>query len=198
MTLGQRVARVATTLVVRSPKLWPLFRRPVARMFDRIAPGWDAMRRADSLAPFAAALETIEGPVRDALDVGTGTGAGALAVAARFPEATVVGVDVAEGMLDQARRNAPALRFERADASALPFPDASFDLVTHANMIPFVAEAARVLRPGGHVLFAFSAGAETPIYVPPSRLRRSLERGGFADVREHAAGRGTALTARKR
>ena len=91
----------------------------------------------------------------------------------------------------------PTAEFRRADAASLPFVDASFDLVTLANMLPFFDELARVLRPGGTVLFAFSVGPDTPIHVPPERLRSELAERGFADFADFAAGRGTALTARK-
>jgi predicted methyltransferase len=64
-------------------------------------------------------------------------------------------------------------------------------------MIPFFDELVRVLEPGGQVLFAFSLGAGTPIYVPAERLRAELERRGFMDFAEFAAGEGTALLARK-
>jgi hypothetical protein len=64
-------------------------------------------------------------------------------------------------------------------------------------MIPFFDELVRVLEPGGQVLFAFSLGAETPIYVPVERLRAELERRGFMDFAEFAAGEGTAFLARK-
>ena len=64
-------------------------------------------------------------------------------------------------------------------------------------MIPFFDELARVVAPGGWVLFAFSAGPETPIYVPPERLRAELSVRGFMDFAEFAAGNGTALVARK-
>jgi ubiquinone/menaquinone biosynthesis C-methylase UbiE len=198
VTLGQRFARLTTDAVVRWPRLWPVFRRLTERQFDAIAPRWDSFRQEDSLAPFEAALAGVEGEVKDALDLGTGTGEGALRVAARFPSADVVGVDVAEEMLALARRKAPGIRFEQADAAALPFEDGSFDLVTHANMIPFFDEVARVLRPGGTALFAYSAGDETPIYVSSERLRTEFERRGFTDFADFAAGRGTAFVARKR
>jgi SAM-dependent methyltransferase len=103
-------------------------------------------------------------------------------------------------MLAQARRNTPtelSITYERADASALPFADNSFDLVAHANMIPFFDEVARVVVSGGWALFAFSSGAGTPIYVPPERLRQELERRGFTDFAEVQAARGNALLARK-
>lgn len=198
MSFGQRLARLATDAVVRRPAFWPLFRRLLEREFDGIAPSWDDLRRPDSLAPFRAAVDAVTPPVDDALDLGTGTGEGARVVAQRFPDARIVGVDLSERMLERARAKVPQAEFRRADASALPFPDASFDLVTHANMIPFFDEVARVLRPGGQTLFAFSMGAATPIYVSPERLEAELARRGFTDFATFAAGRGTALLARKR
>jgi ubiquinone/menaquinone biosynthesis C-methylase UbiE len=202
VTLGQRIARLTTNTVVRWPRLWGLLRGLTRRQFDAVAPKWNTMRMPDSLAPFEAALESVEPPPKRVLDLGTGTGAGARAVAGRFPEAEVVGADLSERMLAEARRALPAelasrIRFEAADASALPYDDASFDLVTLANMIPFFDELARVLSPGGHALFAFSSGATTPIYVPSETLRAELEPRGFTDFAEFRAGRGNALLARK-
>jgi ubiquinone/menaquinone biosynthesis C-methylase UbiE len=193
-----RLARLTTDAVVRRPSLWPVFRRLMRTQFDRIAPVWDQGRDPTHLAAYEAALGAIDGDVRRALDVGTGTGDGAIALARRFPEAEVVGVDLADGMLELARRKAPELRFERADASRLPFSDGSFDLVAHANMIPFFDEVERVTRPGGWALFAWSIGPETPIYVAPERLRAELAARGFSDFADFAAGRATAFLARKR
>jgi ubiquinone/menaquinone biosynthesis C-methylase UbiE len=200
--LGRRFARVATNAAVRSPFLWRLFRPLVRRMFDAIAPVWDSMRMEDTFAPFEAALEAVDPKPRKVLDLGTGTGEGAFVLARRLPDAEIVGADMAERMLEQARRRMPPelagrVRFERADASALLYADGSFELVTHANMIPFFDEMARVLAPGGQALFAFSSGATTPIYVPAERLRSELEGRGFTDFAEFAAGRGSALLARK-
>jgi ubiquinone/menaquinone biosynthesis C-methylase UbiE len=198
LTLGQRIARVITDAVIHQPRLWPVFRRIVERQFDSLAPQWDSMRSEDSFAAFEAALDSVAGPVSDALDLGTGTGEGAARIVRRFPDARVVGVDLSEQMLDLARQKVPEAEFQRADASALPFADASFDLVTLANMVPFFDELLRVLRPDGTVLFSFSIGADTPIYVPPERLRAELAERGFVDFADFAAGRSTALTSRKR
>ena len=186
-----------TTLVVRWPRLWPLFRPLVRFQFERLATVWDSMRMPDTFASYEAALREVDGPVRRALDVGTGTGAGARVLADLFPGAEIVGVDVSPGMLAEARRLQPGIEFVEGDASRLPFGDAEFDVVAHSNMIPFLEETARILRPGGWTVYAFSSGAETPIYVAPERLRRELERRGFTDFAEIAAGRGNAVLARR-
>jgi ubiquinone/menaquinone biosynthesis C-methylase UbiE len=202
VSLGRRFARLVTNAVVRRPALWRLFRGPLRRQFDRLAPQWDAIRSPDHLAAFERALEQVETPPRRALDLGTGTGDGAFAVAHRFPEAEVVGLDIAESMVAAARRKtgpelADRVRFERGDAANLPFDDGAFQLVSLANMIPFFDELARVVAPGGFVVFSFSGGSETPIYVDSSRLRAELERRGFTHFADVDAGRGTAFLARK-
>lgn len=183
--------------MIRWPALWPLFRPLVRRQFDRLAHVWDDLRPPDSGAAYEAALARVGAPVSRALDVGTGTGAGALAIKGRFPEADVVGIDVSPAMVARARERAPELAFREGDASRLPFADDDFDLVANANMIPFFDETARVLRPGGWALYAFSGGAQTPIYVPAERMRLELERRGFTDFAEISAGRGTAVLARR-
>jgi ubiquinone/menaquinone biosynthesis C-methylase UbiE len=200
--LGQKFARLSTNAVLRSPRLWRFFRPLVRRQFDAIAGIWDTMRDPTHLAPYEAALAAVDPAPTKALDLGTGTGQGAFAIARRFPGTEVVGVDLADAMLAEAKRNTPAelaqrVRFENGDAASLPFPDASFDLVAHANMIPFFDELARVLAPGGQAVFAFSASAGTPIYVPSERLRQELARRGFTEFAEFEAGKGTALLARK-
>ena len=202
VAIGRRFARLATDAAVRSPALWKVFRPFVRRQFDALAPVWDSMRMEDTFAPYEAALAGLDTSPARIIDVGTGTGAGTLALAHRFPAAEIVGVDLSDAMLDHARRNTPAelrerVTFQRGDASALPFADGSFDLAAHANMIPFFDEVARVLAPGGYALFAFSSGAETPIYVPTERLRDELSRRGFTDFAEFNAGRGNALLARR-
>jgi ubiquinone/menaquinone biosynthesis C-methylase UbiE len=199
LTFGQRFVRFVTDVVVRRPALWRFFRRPVTRQFDRLAPVWDSMRGPDTLAPLEAALDELPAPPHRVLDLGTGTGVAARLVGARFPEASVVGVDVAERMLDQARRltESKQISYEHADGQRLPFGSASFDLVTLNNMIPFFDELARVVTRDGHLVIAFTAGTETPIYVQPERLRSELSQRGFAEFAELSAGRGTALLARK-
>jgi ubiquinone/menaquinone biosynthesis C-methylase UbiE len=201
--VGRRFARLATNAAVRWPLLWRPLRGLMRLQFDRLAPRWDTMRDPDHLSSFERALEGVDGSPQRVLDLGTGTGAAAFSVARRFPEAQVTGADLSEEMLAEARRKTPPelaerVRFEQADAARLPYGDASFELVTLANMIPFFDELTRVLSPGGWALFSFSGGPETPIWVPPERLRAELSRRGFSDFADFQAGRGTALLARKR
>lgn len=197
MTWGQRFARLVTDLVIRVPALWLVLRPALTRLFDRIAPSWDEATGPERMITFEAALERIPGEPATALDLGTGTGDGAIAIARRWPRADVLGVDVSAGMIAEARRKAPELRFEVGDARKLDVPDGAFDLVTMNNVIPFFGELGRIVAPGGHLLVAFSRGSETPIYVGPGRLRRGLERAGFGPVEEIAAGPGTAIVARR-
>jgi ubiquinone/menaquinone biosynthesis C-methylase UbiE len=199
--VGRSFARFATNVAVRFPRLWPVVRPLMRKQFDLLAPVWDTMRSPDAFAPLEAALGTVDGPVEAALDVGTGTGAAAVAIAERFPAARIVGVDIAPEMVERARQKVNTranLSFDVGDASALPYDDAAFDLVTAANMIPFFDELARVLRPGGTLVLAFSLGPQTPIYVPSDRMRKQLAARGFTDFADIEAGRGTALVARKR
>jgi ubiquinone/menaquinone biosynthesis C-methylase UbiE len=126
-----------------------------ARTAERVAARQDA--RAARLADAVRDFVQPQGDER-ALDVGTGAGALAFALAPLVRE--VVGLDPVPELLELARARAlPNTEFVEGDGTALPFPDASFDLAaTHrtlhhvAQPDRVVAELARVTRPGGHVL----------------------------------------------
>ena len=94
------------------------------------------------------------------LDVAAGNGNATLAAARRF--ADVVSTDYVGALLDRGRERAAAERlpvtFQEADAEALPFPDASFDVVLSTFGVMFTPnqqkaanELARVCRPGGKI-----------------------------------------------
>ena len=97
------------------------------------------------------------------LDIGTASGNTALAAARR--RAIVTGVDITPALLDRAKRRAAAedlqIDFQYGDATALTFPDGSFDVVMSTFGAIFVpdplktaAEMARVCRPGGRIALA--------------------------------------------
>jgi SAM-dependent methyltransferase len=189
--------------VVSRPRLWRIFRSPLRKQFDVLASQWEERVGPEGLIPLGAALDKLDHPPARVLDLGTGTGKGARIVAKRFPEAEVVGVDLSPVMIERAQGLLSAdlhgrVRFEVADASELQFEDGAFDLVTLLNMIPFFEELARVVAPGGRLVFAFSFGAETPIYVPPETLRERLEPLGFGDFEELSAGQGTGFLATRK
>ena len=94
------------------------------------------------------------------LEIGAGSGAMTAQLLTAFPDLTMTATDYGAGMVDKAARTlAPfgdRARAERADATSLPFDDGRFDLVLSAAMLHHVidwdkalAEAVRVLRPGG-------------------------------------------------
>ena len=132
----------------------------VQRMFDRIAPVYDAMNHV-----MTAGLDrrwrriTVEQAVRPGdrvLDACCGTGD--LALAARAYGADVVGLDFSERMLERARAKSADVEWVRGDVLALSFDDASFDAVTVGFGIRNVddleaglRELRRVLRAGGRI-----------------------------------------------
>lgn len=111
-------------------------------------------------------------PEARALDVATGAGFTAFTLAPLVRE--VVGTDITEEMLAQARRLAAErdlanVRFEVADAVALPFPDASFDLATSRfaphhfrDLRAGLTEMARVLKPNGQIIILDTCSPEDP------------------------------------
>ena len=113
------------------------------------------------------------------LDVGCGTGEITERLAMLYPQARLVGVDLIAHHLTLARERAVPfggrVTFQEADAFALPFPDASFDLVVCRHMLQAVprpdaamAEMVRVLRPGGRLhLLVEDYGM---IHMHPTRL----------------------------
>jgi ubiquinone/menaquinone biosynthesis C-methylase UbiE len=96
------------------------------------------------------------------LETAAGTGRVTRALAAAAPQAEITATDLNAPMLERAaeRLSDPRIRWQAADAQALPFPDRSFDAVVCQFGVMFFpdkaagfAEARRVLRPGGRFVF---------------------------------------------
>lgn len=197
--------RALNATLARAPWLWPLLRAPMRSFFERSARGWDERTGAGSvehLAPLAVAVSRVGHEPERVLDIGTGTGEGALFLAREFPRARVRGIDISERMIRSAQAKIGLdpegrVAFRIADAASLPYDDASFDLVALVNMPPFFAEIARVLRPGGYTVVVASWGAGTPFYTPPRALDRGFGRRGIAPVSTGEAERGVYWVGRR-
>ncbi len=141
-------------------------RRAVAAAFDRASGAYDAAARLqrEVRAELLGRLDYFRLEPATVLDLGAGTGAAAAELARRFRRARVIALDIAPGMLRAARRRQwPWRRFDRvcADAHALPLRSGSVDLVFSSLMLQWsdrpdgvFAECARVLKPGGLLLFS--------------------------------------------
>jgi len=142
----------------------------VERMFDKIAPRYDLLNRVLSLGIDVwwrrKALNKLRaGAPKEILDVATGTADVAIMATKILKPDRVVGVDIANQMLDigRVKINREALgnviSLETGDSENLRFDDTSFDAVTVAfgvrnfeNLEKGLSEMLRVLRPGGQVV----------------------------------------------
>lgn len=160
----------------------------VRDMFDSIAPAYDFMNRAmtfgiDRLWRRRAVGKVAGRSPRDIVDIATGTGDLAIAMARRIPGARIVGIDLSEGMLEIGRRKAAEavpeadISFRAADCLELPLPDASADVVTvaygvrnFADIVRGYREMLRVLRPGGMIAVLELSTPVSPLVRPFYKL----------------------------
>lgn len=196
LPLRLRVAgRVATEAIARVPGVWGLARAPMRRFFGNAAAGWDERVKpegSDHLAPLVDAVERLDLSPQRVLDVGTGTGAGALWLAKRFEQAEVLGIDVAPEMIERAQgKVGERMRFEVADVREAASSHRRFDLIVHLNCPVLFDDVAAALDLDGTVLVVASLGARTPFYTSHSALRRGFRRAGLAVLGEGEAGTGT-------
>lgn len=153
-------------------------------MFDNIAPAYDFMNRAMTFGIDKIwrrkAVRLIENmhPSK-ILDVASGTGDLAILLARKIPSASVLGVDISEGMLDLGSRKvadaglSDRVLFSVADCLALPLPDNSFDCVSVAygvrnfqNLLAGYKEMYRVMRPGGMLCVIELSTPDSPLVSP--------------------------------
>jgi len=142
--------------------------------FERASAGYEAAAglQARIAAELLERLEPFGFAPGVVLDLGCGTGRTTRELRRRYPRACVIGLDLAAGMLREARRHQwPWRRFARVcgDALRLPLQQGSVDLVLSNLMLQWceplaaaLAEVRRVLRPGG--FFAFSTFGPDTLY----------------------------------
>lgn len=128
----------------------------VAHAFSRAAPRYDVLATAQRHIG-EMLWESLPSSAFNVLDMGCGTGFWTQRLAERYSQARVTGLDLAPGMLEQARqRHGKSIHWQPGDAAALPFDKHAFDLVFSNLAVQWcrdistvMAELYRVLTPGG-------------------------------------------------
>jgi malonyl-CoA O-methyltransferase len=173
---------------VAEPEDFHLDRASVRASFDRASATYESAAglQARVAQELLARLDDFGLGPRAVLDLGAGTGRTTRELKRRYPRATVIALDLAPGMLREARRHQLRWRrFERVcgDAQRLPLAAASVELVFSSLMLQWCepldeafAEVRRVLKPGG--FFAFST-------FGPATLHELRGAWGEADGHNH-------------
>lgn len=141
-----------------------LDKEKIRRNFSRSASEYDqhAVLQKELADELFLRLCSVLRPPRSVLDVGCGAGYLTKRLAEKFPDARVVGIDLALGMIKTASggENLKNLSFQLADGESLPFDNDFFDLVVSNASLQWMRpekalpEAARVVRPGGKFFFS--------------------------------------------
>jgi ubiquinone/menaquinone biosynthesis C-methylase UbiE len=172
--------------------------RAVAYLYDRGATSYDQVKQFDDVddaralaLPLLRGLRGTRRPL--VLDLATGTGRVPLALLRSLEfEGSIVGLDLSEGMLREARRKAAQYQ-ERVtwvwrDALDLPFVDDGFDAVCCVEALEFMAEPSgvlremtRVLRPGGLLLASNRRGLDALLF-PRRAFSKDALRAVLADL----------------
>ena len=142
-------------------------------------------------------------PQSTLVDIGVGVGFVSLPFARRYPESTVIGFDILEGMVALLRdaiqeEGLEHHKAEHIEPGILPLPDASANFIVMAQVhqevdepAPLPAECKRVLKPGATIAIIDwkdeENGKSPPAgrRVPEARLRYELTEAGFSDITRH-------------
>ena len=155
---------------------------PIAAMFDRISPKYDAPNHLlslniDKVWRRKTAKAVAKSQPKTILDLATGTADLAIALAKCNPQAHIIGMDISEKMLEIGKEKvskkglANQIELRLGDAATLPFESNTFDAVTVAfgvrnfeNLEHGLSEIQRVLKPNGRaVILEFSMPERFPI-----------------------------------
>jgi demethylmenaquinone methyltransferase/2-methoxy-6-polyprenyl-1,4-benzoquinol methylase len=155
---------------------------PIAAMFDRISPKYDALNHLlslniDKIWRRKAAKTIAKSQPKTILDLATGTADLAIALAKRNPQAHIIGMDISEKMLEIGKEKVTKQKLDGqielrlGNAAALPYEDDRFDAVTVAfgvrnfeDLDKGISEIHRVLKPNGQaVILEFSMPERFPV-----------------------------------
>ena len=155
---------------------------PIAAMFDRISPKYDALNHLlslniDKVWRRKTAKTVTKSHPNTLLDLATGTGDLAIALAKCNPQTHIIGLDISEKMLDIGKAKVAQRKLESqielslGNAATVPFEDNHFDAVTVAfgvrnfeNLGKGISEIQRVLKPAGKVfILEFSMPERWPV-----------------------------------
>ena len=155
---------------------------PIAAMFDRISPKYDALNHLlslniDKVWRRKTAKAVAKSQPKTILDLATGTADLAIALAKCNPQAHIIGMDISEKMLDIGKAKVAQRKMESqielrlGDAATLPFESNTFDAITVAfgvrnfeKLERALSEIQRVLKPNGQaVILEFSMPERFPI-----------------------------------
>jgi SAM-dependent methyltransferase len=176
--------RKVTRQVAFDPGGWtPERRAKVAALFDSLAGEWHTRDHALRMVPLADAYERGGGVgYGTVLELGSGVGLATAWLAARA--SLLIAVELSAEMLRRSPASAAPLL--AADAAELPIRTGSVDAVVLMNMLLFPAETARVLAPGGAVVWVNTNGDRTPIHLSAEEVDDALP-GDWEGVASEAA-----------
>lgn len=126
---------------------------------------YDAMDFTEVNTAFADHAIQLGAPIANVLDAGTGTARIPLLICQRCPQWQIIGIDLAQSMLEIGLKNVKEagleqqIRLELVDAKQLPYSNGQFDMVISNSLIhhlpnplPFLKDLKRVLKPSGAIL----------------------------------------------
>jgi SAM-dependent methyltransferase len=149
----------------------PELAKVTTEVFDAMAQSWVDERGGYRAAPLADALDRGCPPsIGRCLEIGSGTGV--LTPYLQQLWGDIVCVDLSMEMMSRRRMG----RQIRADASRLPFPEGSFDVIVIGDAPLFAPEMVRVLSPEGTLIWSNALGQGAPYYVPTVDLWDALVR----------------------
>lgn len=157
-------------MVIKRPKIMEskVFLKAMAVFPGKVSRTYDKKIEGSSIdykVAFIDGLGYIRVKPDKVLDICTGTGFAAFLVAKTFKDALIEAVDLSPEMIKLSRKKAEKagysnIIFRTGNAMKLDYSDNEFDLVVTSNAPVYLEEAARVLKPGGEMLLAYSFGEE--------------------------------------